>query len=310
MQVAVVIPVFNGAATVASAIDSALGQSCEGGHEVVVVDDGSTDPTPNVLTTFVSRVRVIRQANRGLAAARNAGAMAARSEYIAFLDADDVWQPEKLTSLVNALGQSPGAVLAYSDVIAVNDRGEPAGVRYIDAAYAHAPSMADLLARWWPILPSTVLMRRATYEACQGFCEEYRRAYEDVDLWLRARERGDFIFVEEPLVRYRVTPIGDRMRKYEMDYAIFARRTAERYGHGADELLRATRHAYASALGASGVTALHSGDRAGARRALIGALRYQPWHWRNTLRLARCFLPLRLARALSGGSRNKSAGQD
>jgi glycosyltransferase involved in cell wall biosynthesis len=302
IRVTAIIPVFNGGATIRAAIDSVLAQRGVEPIEVIAVDDGSTDDTAALLATYGERIRIVTQANRGLAAARNAGSGLARGAYLAFLDADDVWQPAKIARLSAVLDQDEAAALAYSDVILVDDRGIATGQPYIDPACAYAPSMAELLARWWPILPSTVMMRRGTFEACGGFCERYRRAYEDVEMWLRARERGHFIFVAEPLVRYRVTPISERMRKYEADYAVFTGRIAERYGRGANGLLHATRRAYASALGADGLTALRGGDRPAARRALISALRYDLWHWRNVFRLARTLLPPRLARMLSGRS--------
>ncbi len=77
MSVAVIIPVFNGAATVSAAIHSALEQNFAGDYEVIVVDDGSTDTTAAILASFGARIRIVSQANRGLAAARNAGAAAA-----------------------------------------------------------------------------------------------------------------------------------------------------------------------------------------------------------------------------------------
>ncbi len=90
-----VIPVFNGASFLAEAVDSALGQT----HpplEVIVVDDGSTDDTQGIAERLVPHIRYIRQENAGAPAARNTGILAARGEFIAFLDSDDLWHPEKL----------------------------------------------------------------------------------------------------------------------------------------------------------------------------------------------------------------------
>jgi glycosyltransferase involved in cell wall biosynthesis len=300
-QVSVIIPVWNGEATVAAAIESTLGQDFEG-VEVVIVNDGSSDGTASVLDRYRAAVRIVNQENRGLAAARNAGAAVSRGEYLSFLDADDVWLPEKLAKSIATLKEDRGAVLAYSDAIAVDERGNRTADSYLPTALAHAPSMEDLLARWWPILPSTVTMRRETFERCDGFCTEFRRAYEDVDMWIRAREIGSFHFIPEPLVRYRVTPIGDRMDKYENDYVIFVRRISARYGTAAKSLIATTRRAYVSALSHQGLIALREGKRLEARRQFIRAWRYGPMRGRTILRLIRTFLPAAAARALSGSN--------
>ena len=301
--VSALIPVFNGAATIARAVDSALAQSLARSLEVIVVNDGSTDSTPAVLKRYYPQIIVVNQPNRGLAAARNAGAAIAKGEYLAFLDADDIWLPNKLALTTAALDRASDAVLAYSDITPVDDEGSELPSSPITPELAHAPSMSELLTRWWPILPSAVVMRRNSYEICGGFCERFRRSYEDVDLWLRAREQGNFIFLDARLLKYRTTPVSERMEKYEDDYAVFVQRVRERYGARARALLRATRHAYVSALGHSGLIAMRDGDVAAAREKFLRALRYDPTHLKTALRLARTFLPKSAARALSGRTR-------
>ena len=302
MRASVIIPVFNGAATIAIALRSALDQEFGEPYEVIVVDDGSTDATAQVLATFRARIKTVTQANRGLAAARNAGAAAASAdtEYLAFLDADDTWRADKLALSLAALDRNPKAVLAYSDILPVDSEDAPVQESFVTAEFAHAPSMDELLRRWWPILPSSVVMRREVFVRSGGFCERFHRAYEDVDMWLRARELGDFEYVAAPLVRYHTTPIDERMARYEEDYTVFIARLQERYGADCQELLRATRRAYASSLGHRGLIAMHSGDPAAARHYLGRALHYRPLSTRNALRWLRTFMPRRIARALSG----------
>jgi glycosyltransferase involved in cell wall biosynthesis len=95
MDIDVIIPVYNGADFVSDALSSALGQSLPP-RRVIVVDDGSTDATPVILSAVRDpRLLVLRKANGGLSSARNAGLQAAESEWVAFLDADDVWLPRK-----------------------------------------------------------------------------------------------------------------------------------------------------------------------------------------------------------------------
>jgi glycosyltransferase involved in cell wall biosynthesis len=305
MRVSIVIPVFNSATTVSAAIESALSQNFSGEHEVIAVNDGSTDASAAVLSSFGDRIKIVTQANRGLSGARNAGAAAAApSEYLAFLDADDVWLPDKLAVTIEALDQNRAATLAYSDVLPVDHAGAMVPRNYIKPRQTHAPSMAEMLHEWWPILPSTVVIRRDAFEQCGRFCEEFRGAegHEDVDCWLRARELGEFIYVARPLVRYRVNPDPGQMLKYQNNFALFARRVQDRYGTRGRPLLRAMRQGYVAALSHRGLIAMHDGDMTEARRAFISALSYRPLHLRTSLRLARTFLPPSLARALSGES--------
>src|ERR1700732_1248735 len=113
VRVSVVIPVFNGAATVARAIDSALAQHFAGEFEVIVVNDGSTDSTAAVLDTYRTQITVVDQNNSGLAAARNAAIGVAKGEYIALLDADDLWLPGKLEARSAVLDRVPGVVSGF-----------------------------------------------------------------------------------------------------------------------------------------------------------------------------------------------------
>lgn len=299
VRVSVVIPVFNGAATLAAAIDSALAQDFADRFEVIVVNDGSTDATAAVIDRYRGRVKTVNRENGGLSAARNSGAAQAIGEYLAFLDADDLWLRDKLAATVGALEQKPGAVLVYCDAIQVDESGAEISPILVSPALARAPMMADLLERWWPILPSAAMVRRRTFDQLGGFFAPMR-SYEDMDFWLRARELGEFEYVARALVVYRVMPVAERLVKYEQSYAMFVTRVSERYGVAARPLLRAIRHAHSTALGARGLLAMHRGEMAEARRSFIRAFRYEPASLRNGLRLARSFLPRPIARALSG----------
>src|SRR6266849_4364482 len=118
IQVSAILPVFNGESTIAAAIDSALNQNFDA-TEVIVVNDGSTDGTALVLRSYGSKIRVIEQSNRGVSAARNAGAAIARGEYLAFLDDDDEWLPGKLAKVVLALDRNAAATSGKSSRAAV-----------------------------------------------------------------------------------------------------------------------------------------------------------------------------------------------
>ncbi len=113
--VSVIIPVFNGEATIAAAIDSVLAQEFGGDVEVIVVNDGSTDATSSVLDAYRGRVTVLDRVNGGPAVARNAGVRASHGEYVTFLDADDIWMPDKLEKTLAALDHDCGAAMVYTN---------------------------------------------------------------------------------------------------------------------------------------------------------------------------------------------------
>jgi glycosyltransferase involved in cell wall biosynthesis len=297
--VSVVIAVYNGEATIARAIESVLAQDCSDDFEIIVADDGSTDGTRAILETYQSRIRVIRQNNRGAAAARNAGVAVSSGEVLAFVDADDVWLPQKLRNTVPVIRSSRRIVLVYSDAVEVDEEDRPTALSITPPHKGHAPSLSELLTEWWPILPSTAMIRRDVFETCGGFPEALR-AYEDPYLFLLAREHGEFAYVPEPLVRYRRLPVGERMEKYAPYQRLFIRMVRQRYGRTADARIKDTKKAYTVALGHQGLIAMRRGDKPLARQSFAKALRRDPMSLRTALRLLRTFLPRPLAYAMSG----------
>jgi glycosyltransferase involved in cell wall biosynthesis len=302
MRVSVIIPVYNGAATVARAVNSALAQDFAD-FEVIAVDDGSTDDTAKVLGDFTNRIRILKITNRGCGGARNAALAIAQGTYLAFLDADDIWETRKLSATVAPMERDPAVVLAYSNFVSVS-ADEAIGEPIISASTSHSPSLDDLLTQWWPIIPSTVVVRRDMFEACGGFDEEFRGAsgYEDSFLWLLMRERGPFAYVPDRLVRYRTEGAGARAAKYLHQQDLFIFKVTQRYGASAKRLIRGTEEAYTSALGYEGLIALRSGDYSLAREYFKRALYHRPTDLRNAMRLLRTWLPAGLARRLSGQS--------
>jgi glycosyltransferase involved in cell wall biosynthesis len=201
--VSVVIPTHNGARHLAEAIESALAQT-HPAVETIVVDDGSADDTPAIIARYAGRVHALRQENRGVSAARNAGLAVAHGAYVAFLDHDDRMLPEKLAKQSALLDARPDVGIAYS------------GWWFIDAAGRRLPAtgwsrregdlLPDLLRLENPIFLPSVLVRRALVDAVGGFDERLRRS-EDWDLWLRLGRRGvRWALVDEPLAEYRLHP--------------------------------------------------------------------------------------------------------
>jgi glycosyltransferase involved in cell wall biosynthesis len=302
IKVSAIIPVFNGSATLRQAIDSVLDQSSFG-LELIVVDDGSTDATPSIIESYGARVKQIRQANAGPAAARNAGVRSACGEYLGFLDADDRWLPGMLDRAIVMLESDPACVMAYGNLVMVDSEGCSLAAYLIGGEYAHAPSMEEILSQMWPIMPSAALIRRSAFDACGGFAEDFRGAgFEDAFLWLTLREQGHFRYISEALAEWRFSwfPKPLKVQPYRRDPETFARLIRQRYGADPSRLVAGRIRATRSILGYAGLRALQRGDRQSARRAFGGALKLDPFRARNIFRFVRTFLPVRLARSLSG----------
>jgi glycosyltransferase involved in cell wall biosynthesis len=308
-RVSAIIPVYNGAATIAEAIESALAQSYPG-IEVIVVNDGSTDRTAEVLRGYGERVKVIDRPNGGIAAARNTGVAAANGEFLAFLDSDDIWAPTMIDRTMAALDGNPDCVLAYTNCAVIDSDGRDLDSALIGKGVDHSPTLDEMLSRLWPIMPSAVVMRRTTYDSCGGFLEEFRSyGFEDVIFWLRVREQGEFCYLPERLVKWRFSLYPNALktgwRKPEARIS-FDRILRERYGISADRLLAARARANRSILGYIGLRALRDGDRSSARAAFRRALQIHPLRVKNILRYLKTYLPHGMVRALSGRTRDIS----
>jgi hypothetical protein len=200
-RVSVVIPTFNHAAYLPDAIDSVLTQSFSD-LEVIVVDDGSTDETPEVVRRFTDgRVRNLRQENRGLSAARNAGIAASRGSLVALLDADDLYEPHFLQVMVGVLDEHRDAGAAYCGYRFV-DR-ENRALQRAESRVVPPERFADVLLEGNFLVPASVVARRASYEAVGPF-DSSLRACEDWDMWLRMSRRFTFVGTSLRLVRYRL----------------------------------------------------------------------------------------------------------
>jgi len=295
VKVSLVIAAFNHGRFLAEALDSAIGQTL-GGVEIVVVDDGSTDDTQAVLARYAGRIRVVRQPNRGLAAARNTGLATARGAYVSFLDADDVLMPTKLADQVAVLERAPTVGWTYCDVL-IETTATGAQTRASER-FGYA---ARMLEGW--LFPELIhgnfipaiapLVRRPVLDAAGGF-DERLTALEDWDLWLRLSLISEARYSAAVLVRYRVHPGGMSEDRSRMDGNRF---------RVLDKLCR-TRPAALEGLGAAGrriIADTHNwlgkeayarGDWTEARRRFAASLVTVPWQ-----RQAPVLLGLSLVRA-------------
>jgi glycosyltransferase involved in cell wall biosynthesis len=200
--ISVVIPLFNQEFFVREAIRSALDQTYKN-IEVIVVDDGSTDQSAAAVKAINDpRIRYYYQANSGLpAAARNQGIRLAKGEWVAFLDHDDVWLPNKLAMQMNALGRDPGIKLISGNMTFLDDRTPRPIMRYRQRSLNN---LTDLIVQN-RVMTTTALANKAVLDELGGFRENRDlMAVEDYDLWLRIAQKYKILYLDEVLAKYRI----------------------------------------------------------------------------------------------------------
>jgi len=223
IRISAIIPTYNDAGRLRCAIASVLAQT-EPPVELIVVDDGSTDDTRAVAASFGDRVRYVHQANQGPSAARNTGIRISTGDYIAFLDSDDSWLPEKLARQREAFTAAPESALCYTGVRWVNEQDG-----------SHQDQEANDPAAIWPALrfhncitgsASAVCVKRDCLDSIGGFCEQLT-AHEDWDVWFRIARRHPVTAVREPLTVINVRPesISVDVERMQRNMELFLNRT-------------------------------------------------------------------------------------
>lgn len=182
--VSIILPTFNRAWILKEALASIQQQTCSD-YELIVVDDGSTDDTPQLLARADMPLKVVRQPNSGVSAARNAGIRVSRGRFLALLDSDDLWRPRKIERQLAFFAQHPEAMICQCEEIWIRRgvRVNPKNRHRKPSGWIFEPSLALCL-----VSPSAVMMRRALLDAV-GVFDETLPACEDYDLWLRISAR-------------------------------------------------------------------------------------------------------------------------
>ena len=216
--VSVVIPLYQTERYIRQTLQSVAAQTFED-FEILVIDDGSSDCGPALASSFADpRLRIISQANRGLAGARNTGIREARGAYIAFLDADDLWAPEKLAEHVACLEAQPEVGVSFSSSSMIDDAGRELGLlqrpagRHFDAAYIFCRNPVGNGSA--PVIRRAALDAVAFRDPALGdrlcwFDESFRQS-EDIECWTRiaACTAWKFGFIDQPLTYYRISSGG------------------------------------------------------------------------------------------------------
>lgn len=200
--ISVIIPVYNGEKTIRETIESVLNQTFKD-LELLIINDGSTDSTLEVISSCKdSRIKVFSYPNAGVSPSRNSGIFHAVGEYISFMDADDLWTPDKLEFQLKALQENPQAAVAYSWTQCIDESGQ------FSRRGSHISCAGDVYAKLLLIdfieSGSNPLIRKSALTEVGGFDESLTHS-EDRDLWLRLAARYHFVAVPSPQILYRVS---------------------------------------------------------------------------------------------------------
>jgi glycosyltransferase involved in cell wall biosynthesis len=211
-MVSVVIPTYNRGWILKEAVDSVLSQDCEN-FEIIVVDDGSTDNSQDVLFSYGDKIKVIRQENKGVSAARNKGIASSSGTYIAFLDSDDLWLPGKLEAQLEFFRNNPDALICQTEELWVrNGRRVNPGKRHKKISGFFFEKSLELCM----VSPSAVMVRRELFNMA-GLFDESLPACEDYDMWLRINCRHPVYLIDIPLILKRGGHNDQLSRMHSLD---------------------------------------------------------------------------------------------
>lgn len=278
-QVSVIVPVYNGAAYLAQALDSALTQTYRD-LEILVVNDGSTDASSAIAhlyaRNFPEQVRVIDQANTGLPGARNTAIRHARGEFLALLDADDVWMPEHLEMAMAAFTADPSLGLVHANIRRIDARGKPLGIapRFWRAGL---DAYTTIALRHEHVNCPTAVFTRAAIDVVGAFDTDFTGlGCEDRDLWLRIAARFPVRHIDAVTADYRVHPGSMSRNRARM---LAARELLARKQAATARGRPLLRHMRAMVLSDLGLELLEEGDALGSLRAQARALLIRPHTW-------------------------------
>ncbi len=277
LSVSVVIGVYNAERWIAETIASVLGQTWRD-FELVVVDDGSTDATAQIVRGFGEAVRLIQKENGGSASARNAGIRASRGRYVAFLDADDLWEPKKLEVQMQLQQNNPAPAWSYTDALFFEAATGRLLYRADQLTTAHEGDVLRPLLLGNFITFSTVVVRRDVFDEVGHFNEDpLHRISEDWDLWLRIAAWHPVGYLARPLTRMR-QHAQRKTDEMDLEHALKSRMALVERAviENPDRLAGLHDRARANLYVNIGRKRLEREERAEARRLFRQALRHTP----------------------------------
>jgi len=280
-SISVIIPSFNSACWVADAVETALAQTFAA-SQIIVVDDGSTDQTRQVLEPYLAKgVEYVYQPNSGVAVARNSGVSRATGELVAFLDADDVWHPRKLEIQAATLLARPECLMLGT---ATFDWPGIVPAVDVDDTLPRAVCWRDLVIKNYFTTSSVLVRRSALSAAGEGPFDPELRGPEDYDLWLRVSELGPVINLPIQLTGYRTVAgsLGRQARTMEAGVGRILQKLSERGAWSARGDAMLCRKAHAFHRYWSAYMYRESGERGIALRRLIQSLAEYPLPFART----------------------------
>jgi len=281
--VSIIIPAYNAEKFISATIESALQQSIDY-KEIIIVDDGSTDSTLSIVKSFGDKVKCIQQENQGVSAARNKAVNAAVGKWIAFLDADDIWYPEKLEKQLTFMGD---AKWSYTDSQYVGDHINSTIYRSDLTSMHEGLVYAELIVTNF-LTTSTILMSKDLYLE-HGGMDESLVALEDWNLWVKLSRDNKISYIKESLAEYRVYP-GSTSRKVRQVLPIHEQVIEGIYSEISEdsELQLLKPKALVSSYGACAYIAEDSADYIFALNCMIKAVLLSPnsfRHWKSIVRI-------------------------
>ncbi len=275
LDLSVVIPSFNTARYILDAVNSLLVQSVAG-LEIIIIDDGSTDNYMDAFNRILDpRVTIVTQANRGLAGCRNTGILLSRARYVGFLDADDIWYPQKAERQMGAMDRDPSIGVTFSYSAYLDEGGAPSG--HLLTSRCKHPTAKDLALRNHIGNGSNPIIRRKCFDEA-GLFDEDLRSCEDYEMWVRiaAVTHWGFLLIPEVLTGYRVRP-GSMTSSYDT-FTGQARVAIDKIREYLPEIsVRDGARCYAESLRIASRKALSSGNVQLSRALLLDALHHCPW---------------------------------
>src|SRR5665213_1595741 len=196
-KISVLIPTYNRGAHIAQAIESVLAQTYPD-YEIIVIDDGSTDNTQEILKNFEGKITSILQHNQGISKTRNRGIRESNGEYIAFLDSDDYWTSEKLAEQVEILDSHTKVGIVYVRMPIVNEQLEKIGMK---PAGVSGKNFKELLEFWGDLPTSSIMVRRECFDKA-GLFDTSLATMEDIDMWIRIAKFYDLHEIENKDIAY------------------------------------------------------------------------------------------------------------
>lgn len=213
-KVSVIIPTYNRAKLIRRAVDSVLSQSYKD-YEIIIVDDGSTDNTKEILANYDGSIRYIYKNNEGISATRNRGIKEAKGEFIAFLDSDDEWLPDKLALQADLLEKNKKLGLVCSKMIILNGNSEKIGMK---PEQKTGEDFRELLEIGGDLPTSTVMVRKECFDKV-GVFDELLPPMEDFEMWVRIASKYDIYTVPDKIFalyyRHDQQITSDKFKVYE-----------------------------------------------------------------------------------------------